>query len=107
MENSGRPLPVNVAAAISSDPAFEDLAHRDGIDNIIAMAKTSASARMRSSTRALCQTDGSVAATIKACNDLTGTVNGLRTNFSPTQVLRRPRRTVRLVLRPSPSARIR
>jgi membrane peptidoglycan carboxypeptidase len=37
-ENAG-PLKVNVAAAISSDPGFEDLAHRVGDDNIIEMAK--------------------------------------------------------------------
>ncbi len=38
-ENSKAPLAVNVAAAISSDPAFEDLAHRDGIQNVINMAQ--------------------------------------------------------------------
>lgn len=38
-ENSG-PLTVAKAAAISSDPAFEDLAHRDGVQNVINMAKS-------------------------------------------------------------------
>ncbi len=37
-EDTG-PLAVNAATAISSDPAYEDLAHRDGIDSIINMAK--------------------------------------------------------------------
>jgi membrane peptidoglycan carboxypeptidase len=37
-ENSG-PLSVPVAAAISSDPAFEDLVHRVGTQNTINMAK--------------------------------------------------------------------
>jgi membrane peptidoglycan carboxypeptidase len=37
-ENSG-PLTVSKAAAISSDPAFEDLAHRAGVPNVIDMAK--------------------------------------------------------------------
>ena len=38
-EDSKAPLTVPNAAAISSDPAFEDLAHRDGVQNIINMAK--------------------------------------------------------------------
>jgi membrane peptidoglycan carboxypeptidase len=37
-ENSG-PLTVTKAAAISSDPAFEDLAHRAGVQNVINMTK--------------------------------------------------------------------
>jgi membrane peptidoglycan carboxypeptidase len=37
-ENTG-PLTVAKAAAISSDPAFEDLAHRVGVDEIMTMAK--------------------------------------------------------------------
>jgi membrane peptidoglycan carboxypeptidase len=37
-ENSGA-LAVQKAAAISSDPAFEDLAHRDGVQNVINMTK--------------------------------------------------------------------
>ncbi len=39
-ENSGRPLPVPVAAAISSDPAFEDLTHRVGVQNVLNMARS-------------------------------------------------------------------
>ena len=38
-ENSGA-LTVSKAAAISSDPAFEDLAHRAGVQNVINMAKS-------------------------------------------------------------------
>jgi membrane peptidoglycan carboxypeptidase len=38
-ENSGA-LTVSKAAAISSDPAFEDLAHRVGVQNVINMAKS-------------------------------------------------------------------
>jgi membrane peptidoglycan carboxypeptidase len=37
-EDSGA-LTVAKAAAISSDPAFEDLAHRDGVQNVINMTK--------------------------------------------------------------------
>ena len=39
-ENSKMPLTPANAAAISSDPAFEDLAHRDGVQNVINMART-------------------------------------------------------------------
>jgi len=38
-EDSKHPLTVATAAAISSDPAFEDLAHRDGVQNVIDMTK--------------------------------------------------------------------
>ena len=37
-ENSG-PLSVQKAAAISSDPAFEDLAHRVGVQNLLGVVK--------------------------------------------------------------------
>jgi membrane peptidoglycan carboxypeptidase len=37
-ENSG-PISVQKAAAISSDPAFEDLAHRVGVQNLLGMVK--------------------------------------------------------------------
>jgi membrane peptidoglycan carboxypeptidase len=37
-ENSG-PLPVAKAAAISSDPAFEDLTHRVGVQKVLDMAR--------------------------------------------------------------------
>jgi membrane peptidoglycan carboxypeptidase len=90
-ENSGRPLPVNVAAAISSDPAFEDLAHRDGIDAVINMA-----AAFGVGQNAFVQPcsvagsdQGNPAVTIQDCNDLTGAINGLRTNFSPTKFSKR------------------
>jgi membrane peptidoglycan carboxypeptidase len=38
-ENSGKGLTVANAAAISSDPAFEDLAHRAGVQQVIGMAR--------------------------------------------------------------------
>ena len=81
-------LAVNKAAALSSDPAFEDLAHRDGIDNVISMAQEfgvgqnafvapcAATSNLNSVT---------VARTIALCNDLTGPDNGLIPNFSPTR----------------------
>jgi membrane peptidoglycan carboxypeptidase len=81
-------LAVNKAAALSSDPAFEDLAHRDGIDNVISMAQNfgvgqnafvapcAATSNLNSVT---------VARTITLCNDLTGPDNGLIPNFSPTR----------------------
>ena len=50
-ENTG-PLGVAEAAAISSDPAFEDLAHRVG-DNSSTRPPRSASARTRSTPTAL------------------------------------------------------
>jgi membrane peptidoglycan carboxypeptidase len=90
-ENSGKPLPVNVAAAISSDPAFEDLAHRDGIDAVIGMA--SAFGVGHNAFVQPCSVagsaDGNPAKTIQLCNDLTGAVNGLQSNFSPTKFSKR------------------
>ncbi len=90
-ENSGKPLPVNVAAAISSDPAFEDLAHRDGIDAVINMA-----AAFGVGQNAFVQPcsvagsdQGNPATTIQDCNDLTGAINGLQSNFSPTKFSKR------------------
>jgi membrane peptidoglycan carboxypeptidase len=96
-ENTG-PLKVNVAAAISSDPAFEDLAHRDGIQSVIDMAKLFGVGQNAfvepcgASTNASSSTDP-MAATITACNDLTGPGfkvgnswypgHGLENNFSP------------------------
>jgi hypothetical protein len=86
-ENSGRPLPVNVAAAISSDPAFEDLAHRDGIQNVINMAK--AFGVGQNAFVLPCSVPGSASgnqAKIWAdCNDLTGPVNGLQPNFGTSE----------------------
>ncbi len=90
-ENSGKPLPVNVAAAISSDPAFEDLAHRDGIDAVIDMA--SAFGVGHNPFVQPCSVAGSdqgnPAITIQDCNDLTGPINGLQSNFSPTKFSKR------------------
>jgi membrane peptidoglycan carboxypeptidase len=90
-ENSGKPLPVNVAAAISSDPAFEDLAHRAGIDAVINMA--SAFGVGHNAFVQPCSVAGSdqgdPATTIQDCNDLTGPLNGLQPNFSPTKFSKR------------------
>jgi membrane peptidoglycan carboxypeptidase len=84
-ENSNSPLPVNVAAAISSDPAFEDLAHRDGIQNVINMAQTlgvGTNAFVQPCSVAASQSPNATQAQIiAACNDMTGPVNGLNTNF--------------------------
>jgi len=86
-ENSGKPLPVNVAAAISSDPAFEDLAHRVGIQGVINMAKLFGVGQ--NAFVQPCSVPGSdsgnQAQTIAACNDLTGTVNGLQPNFGTSE----------------------
>ena len=94
-ENVGT-LPVNVAAAISSDPAFEDLAHRDGIASVIQMAK--ALGVGQNAFVAPCGASGysssiSVAQTIAKCNDFSGPGykaggswypgNGLNSNFNP------------------------
>jgi membrane peptidoglycan carboxypeptidase len=87
-ENSGRPLPVNVAAAISSDPAFEDLAHRDGVQNVINMAK--AFGVGQNAFVLPCSVRGSYSAGNQAqiiadCNDLTGPVNGLQPTFGTSE----------------------
>jgi membrane peptidoglycan carboxypeptidase len=59
---------VNVATAVSSDPAFEDLAHRDGTMNIADMA---ASLGVGDNPfNANCPTGGTIAE-MKACSDLT------------------------------------
>jgi membrane peptidoglycan carboxypeptidase len=95
-EDSNAPLPVNVAAAISSDPAFEDLAHRDGIDSVINMAKSFGVGQNAfvDPCQASESTSGSVPLTIRYCNDLTGpgykvgkswyAGHGLEDNFSTT-----------------------
>jgi membrane peptidoglycan carboxypeptidase len=78
-----KPLPVSVAAATSSDPAFEDLAHRDGITNVIDMAQT-----MGVGTNAFLYPSGctakteTYAQTLAACNDFNGQ-NGIQSQFSP------------------------
>jgi len=91
-ENSGQPLPVNVAAAISSDPAFEDLAHRVGIDNVINMAGLFGVGQTAFVEPCPDYEGDSVPTTIADCNDLTGkdfknrfgwhAGNGLIGNFS-------------------------
>ncbi len=91
-ENSNQPLAVNVATAISSDPAYEDLAHRDGIDNVISMAK--AFGVGQSAFVLPCSVPGSgsgnQAQTIADCNDLTGAVNGLIPNLGTSYSGKRP-----------------
>ena len=95
-ENSGQPLPVNVAAAISSDPAFEDLAHRDGIQSVIDMAGqfgVGKNAFVAPCNASDSSGNDTVAQTIALCNDMTGPGykagrnwypgNGLQDNFSP------------------------
>lgn len=85
-ENIGA-LPVNEAAAISSDPAFEDLAHRDGVQHVINMAKAFGVGQnafvMGCSVRG--SSSGNQAQTIADCNDLTGPTNGLQPNFGTSE----------------------
>jgi membrane peptidoglycan carboxypeptidase len=95
-ENFGKPLAPNVAAALSSDSAFEDLLHRAGIQNVIEMAKQFGVGQ--SPFVLPCANPasyvGNIAQTIADCNDMTGpgfknstgwhTGNGLDNNFSPT-----------------------
>ena len=76
-ENMG-PLAVNVAAARSSDAAFMDLAHRDGVDAIIQMAQQFGVGE--SPFNQNCPTGGTVQQ-MTACSDLTGK-NELQQLFS-------------------------
>jgi membrane peptidoglycan carboxypeptidase len=80
-----KPLAVNVAAATSSDPAFEDLAHRDGIASVIQMAKNMGVGSNAFLFPTACRTGNgwSYAQTLNACNDFNGQ-NGIQTQFSPT-----------------------
>ena len=89
-----RVLPVNVAAAISSDPAFEDLLHRTGIDPVINMAKAFGVGQTAFVNPCPSAPQGAtVGQTIAACNDMTGPNfksggswykgNGMQVNFSP------------------------
>jgi membrane peptidoglycan carboxypeptidase len=93
LENSG-PLSVQAATATSSDPAFEDLLHRTGIDPVISMAKAfgvGQTAFVNPCPAA--PSNATVPQTIAACNDMSGPNyksggtwykgNGLRVNFSP------------------------
>jgi membrane peptidoglycan carboxypeptidase len=61
--------PVNIAAAVSSDPAFEDLAHRDGTVNIANMAASLGVGDNPFNEN--CPTGGTIAE-MQACSDLTG-----------------------------------
>ena len=90
-------LAVNKAAAVSSDSAFEDLAHRDGIQSVIDMAQQFGVGQNAfvEPCGASSGGSGTVKATIAACNDLTGPGykvggqwypgHGLEDNFSPTK----------------------
>jgi membrane peptidoglycan carboxypeptidase len=79
-----KPLPVNVAAAMSSDPAFEDLTHRDGIQNVINMAGSLGVGQSPFLTAPACSYRGdTIQAMLEACNDLTGQ-DSLNAQFSPT-----------------------
>jgi membrane peptidoglycan carboxypeptidase len=80
-----KPLPVNVATATSSDPAFEDLAHRDGITSVINMARDFGvgSTPFLFPTGCITQPGWSYAQTLANCNDFNGQ-NGIQTQFSPT-----------------------
>jgi membrane peptidoglycan carboxypeptidase len=84
-ENYGRPLPVNEATALSSDAAFEDLAHRAGINSIIAMARKLGVGQNPFNQN--CVFRGAVTvADMKGCSDLYGP-NGLYANFSTNSKL--------------------
>jgi membrane peptidoglycan carboxypeptidase len=95
-ENYGALAP-NIAAAVSSDSAFEDLAHRDGVQSVIDMAQQFGVGQTAfvEPCGASSGGSGTVAATIAACNDLTGPGykvggqwypgHGLENNFSPTK----------------------
>jgi membrane peptidoglycan carboxypeptidase len=83
-ENFHTGLPVNVAAAVSSDPAFEDLAHRDGDDNVIQMAKEFGVGQTAFVDPCPQSNLTSYINTLEECNDLTGPVNGLIPNFGTT-----------------------
>jgi membrane peptidoglycan carboxypeptidase len=68
-ENYNRAQPVNIAAAVSSDPAFEDLTHRDGVSNVVKMAESLGIGQ--NPFNANCPT-GASAATMTTCGDLKG-----------------------------------
>jgi membrane peptidoglycan carboxypeptidase len=71
-ENTGV-LPVNGATAISSDPAYEDLLHRTGVNAVINMAKEFGVGQTAFvNPCAAAPNRASVAETIKYCNDMTG-----------------------------------
>jgi membrane peptidoglycan carboxypeptidase len=74
--------PVNVATAVSSDPAFEDLAHRDGVGNIVQMAGNLGVGENPFNDNCWAHADPTVAH-MKACSDLTNPQTGLVTSGSP------------------------
>jgi membrane peptidoglycan carboxypeptidase len=81
-ENFGKALTPNVAAALSSDSAFEDLAHRANINDVIRMAYSFGVGR--SPFILPCSSappNATALQTIKSCNDYSGS-NGLWTNFN-------------------------
>jgi membrane peptidoglycan carboxypeptidase len=84
---SGGPITVANAAANSSDPAFEDLAHADGIQNVIDMAGAlgvgSTPFQETCYQYSVPVSQFSRTAMLKKCNDLTG-VFSLNSLFSPT-----------------------
>jgi membrane peptidoglycan carboxypeptidase len=81
-EDFGKPLAPNAAAALSSDSAFEDLAHRAGINNVIAMAyKFGVGQNPFVLQCSAAPTNATPLQTIKACNDYSG-ADGLWPNFN-------------------------
>jgi membrane peptidoglycan carboxypeptidase len=94
----GRPLPVNVAAAESSDPGFEDLLHRAGFQATINMAKAFGVGSNPFVDPCLMSTVDQAATyadTLAECNDMTGpgwfkdknhwfVGNGLDAMYSPS-----------------------
>jgi membrane peptidoglycan carboxypeptidase len=68
-EDYNTPQPVNIATAVSSDPAFEDLAHRDGVENIVQMAANLGVGQNPFNVKC---PPGATVAQMKACSDLAG-----------------------------------
>ena len=83
-------LPVNVATATSSDPAFMDLAHRDGITAVINMAGAMGVGGnpflYPTGCTAADKTGVTYAQVLQHCNDFNGQ-NGIQTQYSPKQGL--------------------
>ena len=83
-------LAVNVATATSSDPAFMDLAHRDGITAVINMAGAMGVGGNPFLYPTGCQAADKAGVTyaqvLQHCNDFNGQ-NGIQTQYSPTQGL--------------------
>jgi membrane peptidoglycan carboxypeptidase len=83
-------LAVNVATATSSDPAFMDLAHRDGITAVINMAGAMGVGGNPFLYPTGCQAADKAGVTyaqvLQHCNDFNGQ-NGIQTQYSPTHGL--------------------